>query len=164
MGKIFKFLGMSVAVATDNMLNIERRVPFAADVTYVTAQVLCFTYLFDNTTQTKDYTVSFAFAADMTCGTAHKCCVSCICTTIHISNDIIFVQQYHSVTRPTQQVIWLLCFCVVSVVTVPRAHAPAAGNYTAFCGHWCHHFLNTTVVLQVTSGPFNHATSQLLVD
>ncbi|DBA97691.1 TPA: hypothetical protein ACH3X3_012580 [Trebouxia sp. C0006] len=56
MGKIFKFLGMSVAVATDNMLNIERRVPFAADVTYVTAQVLCFTYLFDNTTQTKNYT------------------------------------------------------------------------------------------------------------
>ncbi|KAA6421107.1 MAG: pre translocase subunit [Trebouxia sp. A1-2] len=56
MGRIFKFLGMSVAVATDNMLNSERRVPFAADVTYVTAQVLCFTYLFDNTTQTKNYT------------------------------------------------------------------------------------------------------------
>ena len=84
MGKIFKFLGMSVAVATDNMLNIERRVPFAADVTYVTAQVLCFTYLFDNTTQTKNYTVSCAFAADVTCVTAHKCCASCICTTMHI--------------------------------------------------------------------------------
>ena len=65
MGKIFKFLGMSVAVATDNMLNSERRVPFASDVTYVTAQVLCFTYLFDNTTQTKDYTVGCAFAANV---------------------------------------------------------------------------------------------------
>ncbi|DBA84483.1 TPA: hypothetical protein ACH3X1_006102 [Trebouxia sp. C0004] len=56
MGKIFKFLGMSVAVATDNMLNSKRRVLFEADITYVTAQVLCFTYLFDNTTQDKNYT------------------------------------------------------------------------------------------------------------
>ena len=74
MGKIFKFLGMSVAVATDNMLNSERRVPFAADVTYVTAQVLCFTYLFDNTTQSKNYTVSCAFAADVTYVTAQVLC------------------------------------------------------------------------------------------
>ncbi len=84
MGKIFKFLGMSVAVATDNMLNSERRVPFAADVTYVTAQVLCFTYLFDNTTQTKNYTVSPSFAADVICVTAKVLCfMYCtrICTT-----------------------------------------------------------------------------------
>ena len=74
MGKIFKFLGMSVAVATDHMLNSERRVPFAADVTYVTAQVLCFTYLFDNTTQTKNYTVSPSFAADVICVTAQVLC------------------------------------------------------------------------------------------
>jgi preprotein translocase subunit SecA len=79
MGKIFKFLGMSVAVATDNMLNIERRVPFAADVTYVTAQVLCFTYLFDNTTQTKNYTVSCAFTADVTCVTAQLLCFMYLC-------------------------------------------------------------------------------------
>jgi len=74
MGKIFKFLGMSVAVATDNMLNSERRVPFAADVTYVTAQVLCFTYLFDNTTQTKHYTVRLSFAANVTYVTAEVPC------------------------------------------------------------------------------------------
>lgn len=78
MGKIFKFLGMSVAVATDNMLNIERRVPFAADVTYVTAQVLCFTYLFDNTTQTKNYTVSPLFAADVMYVTAQVLCCRCL--------------------------------------------------------------------------------------
>lgn len=57
MGKIFKFLGMTVAVVTDNMSNTARRAPFLADVTYVTASSLCFTYLYDNTTRHRDYTV-----------------------------------------------------------------------------------------------------------
>ena len=49
MGKIFKFLGMTVAVVTEEDANYQRRKLFQADVTYVTAMQLCFTYLYDNT-------------------------------------------------------------------------------------------------------------------
>lgn len=102
MGRIFKFLGMSVAVATDNMLNSERRVPFAADVTYVTAQVLCFTYLFDNTTQTKNYTVSPAFAAGVTYVTAQAlCCMYMFDDATHTKKSEFFhLQQLGLVSQP----------------------------------------------------------------
>ena len=49
MGKIFKFLGQSVAVVKSTDTPWGRRPLFEADVTYLTAQTLCFTYLQDNT-------------------------------------------------------------------------------------------------------------------
>ena len=49
MGKVFEFLGMTVAVvrADDNAAQL--RAAFSADVVYITAQQLAFTYLGDNT-------------------------------------------------------------------------------------------------------------------
>lgn len=126
MGKIFKFLGMSVAVATDNMLNIERRVPFAADVTYVTAQVLCFTYLFDNTTQTKNYTVSPLFAADVMYVTAQVlCCRYLFDNTTQPKNCMVSCAFAADVTCATAQV---LCFTLLN-------HNCAADKH--FCGQYC---------------------------
>ena len=58
MGKIFEFLGMSVAVVKEEDSNHSRRKLFAADITYTTAANLCFTYLFDNTAVSEDFVVS----------------------------------------------------------------------------------------------------------
>ncbi len=60
---------------------------FAADVTYVTVQVLCFMYLFDNMTQAKNYTVSCAFAADVTYVTAQVPCFTYLYDSLTQSKD-----------------------------------------------------------------------------
>lgn len=46
---MFKFLGMTVAVVTDEILHPARKELFQADVLYITAAQLAFTYLHDNT-------------------------------------------------------------------------------------------------------------------
>ncbi|KAK9806163.1 hypothetical protein WJX72_003697 [[Myrmecia] bisecta] len=51
MGKVFKFLGLTVAVVTEKMEDPGIKLAFQADVTYITSQQLCFTYLRDNMTR-----------------------------------------------------------------------------------------------------------------
>lgn len=58
MGKVFKFLGLSVAVVTDEVLHPRRRELFQADVLYITAMQLTFTYLHDNTIKSEYLVVS----------------------------------------------------------------------------------------------------------
>lgn len=58
MGKIFKFLGLSVAVITDATLYPSRRALFKADVLYITAMQLTFSYLHDNTAKMEHSVVS----------------------------------------------------------------------------------------------------------
>ena len=48
MGKIYKFLGMSVGVVTQGMSNAERKAAYAADITYATNNEIGFDYLRDN--------------------------------------------------------------------------------------------------------------------
>ena len=58
MGKVFEFLGLSVAVITDAVPYQARRQRFEADVLYITAMQLTFTYLYDNTAKTQSTVVS----------------------------------------------------------------------------------------------------------
>lgn len=60
MGKLFLFLGMSVAVVTDNTLHAKRKELFKADVLYITAMQLTFTYLRDNTVHSRIEVVSYS--------------------------------------------------------------------------------------------------------
>ena len=46
---MFRFLGLTVAVITDDTLYPRRRELFKADVLYITAMQLTFSYLHDNT-------------------------------------------------------------------------------------------------------------------
>ena len=50
MGKIFSFLGLSVGVVQEDDSKKRRRAAFDADITYVTSNVLGFTYLSDTST------------------------------------------------------------------------------------------------------------------
>ena len=61
MGRDFEALGISVGVLQEGMNQLERRENLLKDVTYVTAQSLCFTYLFDQTSQSPDLIVSLQF-------------------------------------------------------------------------------------------------------
>lgn len=58
MGKVFCFLGLSVAVVTDDTLHSRRKQLFPADVVYITAMQLTFTYLRDNTVHYQNQVVS----------------------------------------------------------------------------------------------------------
>ena len=52
MGKLFNFLGLSCAAVQSTMTSPEQyRHAYACDITYVTGQELCFSYLKDNTAQ-----------------------------------------------------------------------------------------------------------------
>lgn len=65
MGRVFEALDISVGVLQEGMNQLERRENLLRDVTYVTAQSLCFTYLFDQTSQSPDFIVSLhAFPID----------------------------------------------------------------------------------------------------
>ena len=48
MGKIYKFLGMTVGVVTQGMSNAERKAAYSADITYATNNEIGFDYLRDN--------------------------------------------------------------------------------------------------------------------
>ena len=48
MGKVYRFLGLSVGLVVHNMNNAERRAAYAADITYATNNELGFDYLRDN--------------------------------------------------------------------------------------------------------------------
>ena len=48
MGKIYKFLGMTVGVVTQEMSNAERKAAYSADITYATNSEIGFDYLRDN--------------------------------------------------------------------------------------------------------------------
>ena len=48
MGKIYKFLGLTVGVVTQGMSNEERKAAYAADITYATNNEIGFDYLRDN--------------------------------------------------------------------------------------------------------------------
>src|ERR1044072_3539108 len=48
MGRVYKFLGLSVGVIVHGLSDEERRVAYAADVTYATNNELGFYYLRDN--------------------------------------------------------------------------------------------------------------------
>lgn len=58
MGKIYRFLGLSVAVVKSTDPPLGRGRLFKCDIVYVTAQSLCFTYLQDNTAIYKESVVS----------------------------------------------------------------------------------------------------------
>lgn len=47
MGKLYEFLGLSVAVVQEGYSQIRKREAFNADITYLTANQLGFTYLAD---------------------------------------------------------------------------------------------------------------------
>lgn len=57
---MFKFLGMTVAVVTDDTLYPRRKEFLQADVLYITAMQLVFTYLHDNTAKFAHAVVSNA--------------------------------------------------------------------------------------------------------
>lgn len=57
MGKIYRFLGLSVAVVKSTDTPLGRGPLFKCDIVYVTAQSLCFTYLQDNTALDKNLVV-----------------------------------------------------------------------------------------------------------
>lgn len=63
MGKLFKFLGLSVAVITDATLHSSQRELFKADVLYITAMQLTFSYLHDNTATREHEVVSLGLGA-----------------------------------------------------------------------------------------------------
>ena len=48
MGKLFRFLGLTVGLLTQNMENVDRQKAYAADITYCTNNELGFDYLRDN--------------------------------------------------------------------------------------------------------------------
>jgi len=56
-GKILTFLGLSVGVVTSEASDVQRTEGFAADVTYVTAYELAFTFLQDNLAPSTDAVV-----------------------------------------------------------------------------------------------------------
>lgn len=59
MGKIYKFLGLTVSVIK-SADDPDCRAPlYKCDVMYLTAQTLCFSYLTDNTAHFKHQVVSF---------------------------------------------------------------------------------------------------------
>ena len=58
MGKIYRFLGLSVAVVKSTDPPWGRKRLYKCDIVYVTAQSLCFTYLQDNTAIYKESVVS----------------------------------------------------------------------------------------------------------
>ncbi len=60
-GKILIFLGLSIGVVSSQASDFQRKEGFAADVTYVTAYELAFTFLSDNLAPTTDAVVSFSF-------------------------------------------------------------------------------------------------------
>lgn len=49
MGRVFKFLGLTVGIVTDATPYAARGKQFDTDVLYITAMQLTFTYLYDNT-------------------------------------------------------------------------------------------------------------------
>ena len=55
---MFKFLGLTVGVITDATLYPRRKELFKADVVYITAMQLTFSYLNDNTTKEAKTVVS----------------------------------------------------------------------------------------------------------
>lgn len=73
---MFEFLGMTVAVvrADDNAAQL--RAAFSADVVYITAQQLAFTYLGDNTQKDESQIVRLLPACKFSCIaciTQHSC-------------------------------------------------------------------------------------------
>ena len=66
MGKIFKFLGLSVGIVTEAEMISHRKEPFECDITYTTAQSLCFTYLHDQTCRDAEWTVRL-FCCSLSC-------------------------------------------------------------------------------------------------
>lgn len=58
-GKILIFLGLSVGVVTSDCGDVERKQGFSADVTYITAYELAFTFLQDNLAPSTDAVVSY---------------------------------------------------------------------------------------------------------
>lgn len=53
-GKIYSWLGLTVAVVESNKPHAQNRPMFMADITFVTGQELCFTFLKDQTIQHED--------------------------------------------------------------------------------------------------------------
>jgi preprotein translocase subunit SecA len=58
-GKILIFLGLRVGVVTSDASDVQRKQGFAADVTYITAYELAFTFLSDNLAPSTDAVVRF---------------------------------------------------------------------------------------------------------
>ena len=65
-GKVYEWLGLTVGVVVSTIEHGARRRAFEADVTFITAQELCFTFLRDQTVNSEDRIVrtlgSFALA------------------------------------------------------------------------------------------------------
>ena len=57
MGKVYRFLGLSVGIAVSNMQESEKRKAYLADITYCTNNELGFDYLRDNMAVTKEQRV-----------------------------------------------------------------------------------------------------------
>ena len=60
MGKVLRWMGLTVSVVRGDSEKHGRRALFEADVVYTTASTLCFTYLFDNTANEEGVIVSIA--------------------------------------------------------------------------------------------------------
>lgn len=54
-GKVLEFLGLTVAVLLEDEEHLRAREPLQADVVYVKASKLCFTYISDNISATEPY-------------------------------------------------------------------------------------------------------------
>ena len=57
MGKVYRFLGLTVGIAVSNMSEVEKRKAYACDITYCTNNELGFDYLRDNMAVTKEQRV-----------------------------------------------------------------------------------------------------------
>lgn len=53
-GKVYSWLGLTVAVVEANRQHAHHRPKFLADITFITGQELCFTFLRDQTIQHED--------------------------------------------------------------------------------------------------------------
>ena len=95
MGKIFKFLGLTVGIHTEDDV-AQGRQHFLCDVTYTTAQQLCFTYLRDQTAANKDMVVSNSNAGQPAhCPCMWGCFGSPLKTSVRMVNGGL---QNHSFT------------------------------------------------------------------
>ena len=57
MGKVYRFLGLTIGIAVSNMSEVEKRKAYACDITYCTNNELGFDYLRDNMAVTKEQRV-----------------------------------------------------------------------------------------------------------
>ena len=66
-GKVYEWLGLTVGVVVSSTEHDARRPAFEADVTFITAQELCFTFLRDQTVDDEQRIVRIYLSCDCPC-------------------------------------------------------------------------------------------------